>query len=391
MSREVVRIAMVAGEVSGDTLGAHLIHALKTRFPDAFFYGIGGPKMEREGFDAWYPMEKLAVRGLVEVLKHLVGLTRIRRALKKRLLIERPDIFIGIDAPDFNFALERKLKRKGIPTMHYVSPSIWAWRSGRINTIAKSVNHMLTLFPFEQALYEAKAIPVSYVGHPLADTLPLEDKRVFARELLLLPPLKPVFVLLPGSRQSELEYMADVFIKTARKVSETLSDALFLVPLATRETRDLFEIALYRCHATELPIRMLFGHAHEAIMASDVVLTASGTATLEAALLKRPMVIAYKVSRFTAWLVKRMYRLPYVGLPNILSGRFVVPEFLQDDATPENLAKAMLDLYSDKTNRVKISEIFRDLHLSLKQNTAEKAAAAVISCLPEALRKHAVT
>ncbi len=382
---------MVAGEVSGDTLGAHLIHALKVRFPEAFFYGIGGPKMEREGFDTWYPMEKLAVRGLFEVLKHLIGLLRIRRAVKKRLLIERPDVFIGIDAPDFNFGLEKKLKRKGIPTIHYVSPSIWAWRSGRIRNIAKSVSHMLTLFPFEQPLYEQKAIPVSYVGHPLADSLPLEDRRVFARELLLLPPSKPIFVLLPGSRQSELEYMADLFINTARKVAETLPDASFLVPLATRETRNLFEIALYRCQATELPIRMLFGHAHEAMMAADVVLTASGTATLEAALLKRPMVIAYKVSRFTGWIVKRMYRLPYVGLPNILCGRFVVPEFLQKDATPEKLAKAMLELHFDKENRIKISEVFRELHLSLKQNTAEKAATAVISCLPEALRKRAVT
>ena len=382
MSREV-RIAMVAGEASGDLLASHLIVALKSCLPQARFFGIGGPKMDGKGFDSWYPLEKLAVRGYVEVMRHYREISAIRKDLKKRLLADPPDVFIGIDAPDFNLGLEKSLKQRGIPCIHYVGPSIWAWRGKRILRIGESVSRILALFPFEPPLYEKQGIPVTYVGHPLADMLPLEDGKFKARELLEVPAQNPVFAILPGSRQSELDYMADTFIATAREIHQALPEAIFLVPMATRETRLQFEAALYRCQARELPIRLLFGHAHEAMMAADVVLVTSGTATLEAALLKRPMVIAYKMSPLSHRLMKRMGYLPYVGLPNILAGRFVVPEFIQDDATAENLTQALLNLYADKLTCARISDVFYDIHLQLKQNTAEKAAAAILVHLPD--------
>lgn len=382
----VVRIAIVAGEASGDLLASHLIEALRARLPNAQFFGIGGPKMVARGFDSWFPLESLAVRGYIEVLKHYREISGIRSELKRRLIANPPDVFIGVDAPDFNLALEKSLKRRGIATVHYVGPSIWAWRGKRIHKIGAAVSRILALFPFEPALYEKQGIPVTYVGHPLADMLPVDDGRNEALQLLGLADQQAVFALLPGSRQSELQYMAETFIETARAIHKRLPDALFLVPLATRETRLLFETALYRCSARELPIRMLFGHAHDAMKASDAVLVASGTATLEAALLKRPMAIAYKMASFSYRLMRRMGYLPYVGLPNILAGKFVVPEFIQDDATPENMAQALLNFYSDKRTCALIADEFLDIHLQLKQNTAEKAARAVIDSLPQSGR-----
>lgn len=381
MAGNGIRIAMVAGEASGDLLASHLIKALKQHLPDATFYGIGGPKMSAQGFDAWWPLEKLAVRGYVEVLKHYREITGIRRQLKKRLLEEKPDVFIGVDAPDFNLDLERGLKNKGIPAIQYVSPSIWAWRGKRIHKIARSVSRMLCLFPFEPALYEAKGVPVDYVGHPVADMVPLEINRQSAREKLNLPLEAPIFAFLPGSRQSELEYMADIFIETAKRIYARMPKALFLVPLATRETRLLFETAIYRHQALDVPFTLLFGHSHDAMAAADTVLVASGTATLEAALLKRPMAIAYRMAPFSWRLMKRMKYQPWVGLPNILAGQFVVPEFLQDDATPDNLAQALLNLQTDKLLRGRIEDEFTRIHLQLRQNTAEKAAAAILSVL----------
>lgn len=390
MTPGALKIAMVAGEASGDLLASHLIQALKSKLPNVIFYGIGGPKMIGQGFKAWYPLEKLAVRGYFEVIKHYREISDIRNDLKRQLLADRPDVFIGIDAPDFNLSLEKALKQRGISTIHYVSPSIWAWRGKRIHKIGAAVSRVLALFPFEPALYEKQGIPVSFVGHPLADILPVEDGRDGARELLDLSQQQPVFALLPGSRQSELQYMADTFIATAREIFKKLPNAVFLVPLATRETRLMFESALYRCNARDLPIRMLFGHAHDAMMASDAVLVASGTATLEAALLKRPMAIVYIMASLTHRLMKRMGYLPYVGLPNILAGKFVVPEFIQDDATPQNLAQALLNYYVDKASCNRISEVFREIHLQLKQNTAEKAAVAILDCLPEDRRRDAL-
>jgi lipid-A-disaccharide synthase len=380
----MTRIAIVAGEASGDLLAAHLIEALKRRLPGAEFCGIGGPKMQHAGFDAWWPSETLAVRGYAEVLRHYREITGVRRALLKRLLDEKPDVFIGVDAPDFNLWLEARLKRAGIRTVHYVSPSVWAWRGGRVKRIAQSVDRLLALFPFEPSLYEKVGLPVDYVGHPLADVLPVEVNRKAARERLELTQGGPIFALLPGSRQSEVGYMAELFIQTAGLLRERFPNAVFLVPLVSRETRNLFEIELWKQGAQEWPIKLLFGHAQDALAACDGALVASGTATLEAALLKAPMVIAYRMSDWSWRLMKRMRYQPWVGLPNILAGRFVVPEFLQEDATPENLAQALGNLVQDSEVRKRLTGCFTDMHRQLRQNTSEKAAAAILPMLQSA-------
>jgi lipid-A-disaccharide synthase len=379
-----MRIAMVAGEASGDLLAAHLIAALKKRLPDAQFVGIGGPKMQREGFDAWWPAEKLAVRGYVEVLRHYREITAIRRQLLAKLLEARPDVFIGVDAPDFNLWLEGRLKAKGVPAIHYVSPSVWAWRAGRLGKIGKAVSHMLALFPFEPEIYRQYGIPVSYVGHPLADILPLDVDHAGAKERLEVTKAHPVFALLPGSRQSEVRYMADLLVETARRLLSRFPNAIFLVPLVSRETRDLFETAIWKAGAGELPFKLLFGHAQEALAACDAAIVASGTATLEAALLKAPMVIAYRMSPISWQMMRRMHLQPWAGLPNILAGRFVVPEFLQGDATAENLAQAAGNLVSDAAVRKELVRVYSFLHRQLQQDTAERAAAAILPYLQPA-------
>lgn len=381
------RIGIVAGEASGDLLGSHLIRVLKKHRPDLEFVGIAGPKMIGEGAEALFPMERLSVRGYVEVLRHLPGLLKIRKQLLQHFLKNPPDLFIGIDAPDFNFGLERKLKRKGIPTVHYVSPSIWAWRKGRMGKIRRAVSHMLALFPFEPVLYEQAGVPVSYVGHPLADMLPMEPDREAARENLKLKSGKLVIAMLPGSRQSEVQQLADLFVKTAKLIAQEQPDVQFLVPLITRETRMIFEQAIFNNQSMQdgeleqIPIQILFGHAHLAMEAADAVIVASGTATLEAALIKRPMVITYRMPRISWQILKRMNYLPYVGLPNILAGRFIVPELLQHDATPEKLAEATLKLVSDRALMADISAEFTRIHQSLRQNTDEKAAQAILAYL----------
>lgn len=381
------KIGIVAGEASGDLLGSHLIRVLKKYRPDLEFVGIAGPKMMGEGANSLFPMERLSVRGYIEVLRHLPGLLNIRKQLLQYFLKNPPDLFIGIDAPDFNFGLERKLKRKGIRTIHYVSPSIWAWRKGRMGKIRRAVSHMLALFPFEPALYEQAGVPVSYVGHPLADILPMEPDREAARENLKLKSGNLVIAMLPGSRQSEVQQLADLFVKTAKILAKEQPEVQFLVPLITRETRMIFERAIYNNQSMsdgeleQIPIQILFGHAHLAMEAADAVIVASGTATLEAALLKRPMVITYRMSRLSWQILKRMNYLPYVGLPNILAGRFVVPELLQHDATPEKLAEATLKLVSDRAAMAEISAEFTRIHESLQQNTEEKAAQAILAYL----------
>lgn len=375
------RIAMVAGEASGDLLASHLIEALRCHAPGARFYGIGGPMMQAAGFDALFPSEKLAVRGYAEVLRHYWEIAGIRRKLKRELRRIPPDAFIGVDAPDFNLDLEGDLKAAGIPAIHYVSPSIWAWRGGRIGKIGRSVTHMLALFPFEPALYERRGIPITYVGHPLADLIPLEVSTFAARRRLDLPDGATVFALLPGSRQSELHYMGATFLETAKLLHRGFPQARFLVPLASRETRLQFETALHERQAHELPLTLLFGHAHDAMAAADAVLVASGTATLEAALFKKPMVIAYRISPWSYGLMKHMAYQPYIGLPNILAGRFVVPEFIQDDATPENLAQALGNWVTDRRSTERLERVFTRIHLTLRQGTAEKAARAILPYL----------
>ena len=372
-----MKIGIVAGEASGDLLGSLLIKAVRERHPHAEFVGIAGPRMQAAGAISWFPMEKLAVRGYVEVLRHFREILGIRRALAARLRAEPPAFFIGIDAPDFNLALEARLKAAGIPAIHYVSPSLWAWRGERIHAIKKSVTRMLTLFPFEARIYENAAIPVTYVGHPLADAVPLKPQRDEAREQLKLKPDALYIALLPGSRQTELDYHADLFIDTAVALSAALPDARFLVPLATRETREQFDVARYRRNAQHLPIQILFGHAELALAAADVALVASGTATLEAALLRCPHVITYRMAPLTWRMMQRKSYLPYVGLPNILAGEFVVPEILQDDATPANLAQAVLNLLRHKPMREKMQACFESLHLALRQDNAARVCAAL--------------
>lgn len=376
-----MRIAMVAGEASGDLLAAHLIEALKQRFPEAEFVGIGGPRMIAAGFESWWPAERLAVMGYVDVLRRLPELLGIRKGLLKRLKDAPPDVFIGVDAPDFNLPVELKLRRAGIRTMHYVSPSIWAWRGHRVKGIGRAAGHVLCLFPFEPELYQKHGIPATFVGHPLADVFPLEDQRMAARELLQLDPAQDVVAILPGSREGEVGRLAETYVKTMRQLAFVRPGLHFLVPLITRATRDQFEYALHAHGGDQLSVRLMFGHAHDAMSASDVVLVASGTATLEAALLKRPMVISYKVGKMTYRLAKWLTYLPWVGLPNILAREFLVPELLQDDATPEKLSAALLAWLDDPDGRARVAQRFEAMHLSLRQNNAERAASVVASVL----------
>ncbi|MEK6594706.1 MAG: lipid-A-disaccharide synthase [Pseudomonadota bacterium] len=382
MARPSPVIGIVAGEASGDLLGAHLINALRRHFPGVQFVGIGGPRMESTGaMQTLFPMEKLAVRGYVEVMRHYLEIVGIRRKLATHFLRQPPALFIGVDAPDFNLDLELKLKAANIPTVHYVSPSIWAWRGGRIHKIKRAVSKMLTLFPFEAQIYEEAGIAVSYVGHPLADFLGDFPGLAASREQLRLPASAKVIALLPGSRVSELTSMADLFVDTAAQIAKSLPEALFLAPMVNRQTRDLFETAVYRRQAYDLKINILFGHAHEAMAAADVVLAASGTVTLEAALLKRPMVITYKMPWASWWIMSNLRYQPYVGLPNILAGEFIVPEFLQHEATPENLAQAVLNLLSETALRQRLEARFDVMLQALRQDTAGKAAQAILPLL----------
>jgi lipid-A-disaccharide synthase len=378
---DLLRVAMVAGEASGDQLAAPLIAALKARRNPILFAGIGGPRMQTLGFESHYPMDKLSVRGYAEVLRHYSEIMGIRRRLTKALLAERPDVYIGVDASEFNLGIERKLKDAGIPAIHYVSPQIWAWRGWRVRRIARSVNRILVMFPFEPPLYEKAGVPVTYVGHPLADLIPLEPDRVEARAALRLPPGKLIVALLPGSRRSELQYMAQSFVLAAHRFRQEVADVHFVCPTVTRDTRDMFERAVHENKRTDLPLTLLFGHSHEALAAADLALVASGTATLETALFKTPMVITYRQSPITWALMRRMFYLPYVGLPNVLAGEKLVPELLQDEANPAALAAALLKLLRDTEAQRRQIERFHDFHHLLRQNAADRAAVAVLETI----------
>lgn len=374
-------IAMVAGEASGDQLGAHLIAALNARRPQLRFSGIGGPRMAGQGLEVRVPMDRLAVRGYVEALRHYREIMRIRDRLGDALLESRPGLFIGVDASDFNLDLERRLKQAGIPTVHYVSPSIWAWRRWRVRRVARSATRLLAMFPFEAALYAKSGLPVTYVGHPLADIIPLKVDKAGARAQLRLPSRKLVVALLPGSRRSELEHMAETFILAAHRFRQEIADVHFVCPLATRETRDLFEATLHAHGRADLPLTLLFGHSHEALAAADLALVASGTATLEAALLKTPMVITYRQSPLSWALQRQMLYLPYIGMPNILAGERLVPELIQGRATPAALSAALLELLRDTALQERQVQRFREMHELLRQDNAQKAADAVLEVL----------
>jgi lipid-A-disaccharide synthase len=376
----VIDLGVVAGEASGDLLGAHFIGALKRARPDLRAAGIAGPRLIEAGVEAIYPSEKLAVNGYVEVLRHLPELLWIRSRITRHFLHERPRVFVGIDAPDFNFALEARLKRAGIPTVHFVSPSIWAWRPERIHRIKQAVSHMLVVFPFEQQIYRDAGIPVSYVGHPLADVIPLEPDTAAARASLGLA-TGPVIALLPGSRLSEVSRHAHLMLDAAVLIRQRHPDAQFVLPAANAAAGHLIRQA---AQGMRLPLHLLDGQSHPALAACDVALVASGTATLEAALFKKPMVITYRVPALTAYLMRKKALQPWIGLPNILAREFVVPERVQEAATPENLANDALAWLDDAPRQRAAIETFRTLHASLRQDASVRIAEAVAPYLEDA-------
>lgn len=373
-------IALVAGEASGDTLGAGLIAALKQRFPNARFIGIGGPRMLAEDMQTRVPMERLSVMGLIEVLGRLRELLRIRRELVEYLKQEQPDVFIGIDAPDFTLGVEQRLRDVGIPTVHYVSPSVWAWREKRVLGIAQSTDLMLTLFPFEEEVYHRHGVAVRCVGHTLADRIALEPDRAAARRVLGVEQDARILALLPGSRNGELRKLGRVFLETAAWCLERQPELQFIMPCASPERRQQMEAILAET-GLELPLRLYDGQAHEVLAACDAVLIASGTATLEAMLFKRPMVVAYRMAGLTFRILKRLVKVGHVSLPNLLAGREVAPEFLQDAATPEAMGPALLERLLPTAERVETEQTFMELHQMLRRDADQSAAEAVAELL----------
>lgn len=380
-----MRIAIVAGELSGDFLGAGLMVALRKHYPNACFEGIGGKRMLAQGFNSLFPLEKLSVMGLIEVLRHLPELLQVRRTLQQRFLTDPPAVFIGIDAPDFNLTLERRLRAAGIPTVHYVSPQIWAWRQKRVRKIARSVDLMLTLLPFEAAFYRDHQVPVRYVGHPLADEIPLKSDPVRARQALGLATTaeasrSPLLALLPGSRMSEVQALGPVFVDTAVWLQTQRPQLGFIMPVATARIRQ-YMLATLGARAPDLPITLVEGQSREAMTAADAVLLASGTATLEALLLKRPMVVAYKVAPLTAWIAARLLKISYFSLPNLLAGRELVREFFQTSVTPAKLGPALLALLDDPGMCSRLQAEFTMIHHQLRCNANVRAAAAIAELL----------
>lgn len=371
-------IAMVAGESSGDLLASRLLSGLRPLLPDATFHGIGGPKMAEHGFRSDWPMEKLSVRGLFEVLAHYREIKGIQNALRDQLLAEKPAVFIGVDAPDFNFGLEKQLKQAGIPTMHFISPSIWAWRGGRIKKIAGTVSHMLVVFPFEEEIYRKAGIPVTYVGYPLAEVIPMVPDAAAARAALGLPADGSVVAILPGSRMSELKYNAAAFVGAAKCLTQRDPAIRFVVPMAGEKQQAYFNELVVKAGLADVPLQIITGRSHVAIAASDAVLVASGTATLEVALFKKPMVIGYKMMRASWEVLRHMGYQPWIGLPNILARDFVVPELLQDAATPQALADALWRQLSDMPHREHLYQRFTEMHQSLLRDSAKESAQAVL-------------
>lgn len=376
-----LRIGIIAGEMSGDLLGAGLMAAIRKRRPNVQFVGIGGPAMMREGLEALYAMDRLAVMGLVEVLKRLPELLSIRRKVLEVFREQPPDIFIGIDSPDFNLRIEKELHTLGVKTVHYVSPTVWAWRQRRIHSIKRTVDMMLTLFPFEAAFYERHQVPVRFVGHPFAHQIDMNIDNALAKRHWGFQPGDKVLAVLPGSRGGELKFMGPLFIETMRQVLAMEPRARFIIPYANDARRKQFEKQLQEAGA-DLPILGVDGHAREVVAGADAVLVTSGTATLEAALLKRPMVVAYKWGAISHAIISRMVKTDHIALPNILAGERLVPEFLQDEATPENLARAVVQQLDDVALRKFLRERFDQIHQSLRKNASDEAAAAVLSLLP---------
>ncbi|ELY4440182.1 lipid-A-disaccharide synthase [Cronobacter dublinensis] len=370
-------IALVAGETSGDILGAGLIRALKARVPNARFVGVAGPRMQAEGCEAWYEMEELAVMGIVEVLGRLRRLLHIRADLTQRFAALKPDVFVGIDAPDFNITLEGNLKQQGIRTIHYVSPSVWAWRQKRVFKIGRATDLVLAFLPFEKAFYDKFNVPCRFIGHTMADAMPLDPDKNAARDVLGIAHDARCLALLPGSRSAEVEMLSADFLKTALRLREHYPDLEIVVPLVNAKRREQFE-RIKADVAPELTAHLLDGHAREAMIASDTALLASGTAALECMLAKCPMVVGYRMKPFTFWLAKRLVKTEFVSLPNLLAGRELVKELLQDECEPQKLAAALLPLLADGKQSHEMHDTFRKLHQQIRCNADEQAADAVL-------------
>ncbi|MBP2196565.1 lipid-A-disaccharide synthase [Pantoea cypripedii] len=377
MSVRPLTIALVAGETSGDILGAGLIRALKARHPDARFVGVAGPRMQAEGCEAWYEMEELAVMGIVEVLERLPRLLKIRRDLTQRFTELRPDVFVGIDAPDFNITLEGRLKRAGIRTIHYVSPSVWAWRQKRVFKIGRNTNLVLAFLPFEKAFYDRFNVPCRFIGHTMADAMPMQPDKRAARRDLGIAEDAICLGLLPGSRGAEVEMLSADFLRAAQLLCQRYPTLEIVVPLVNAKRREQFEQIKAEV-APELPMHLLDGKGREAMIASDAAILASGTAALECMLAKCPMVVGYRMKPFTFWLAKRLVKTPYVSLPNLLAGRELVKELLQDECQPEALAAALEPLLHAGPERDALLNTFNELHAQIRWNADEQAADAVL-------------
>ncbi len=373
-----LRFALVAGEASGDQLGAGLIAEIKNRYPDAEFVGIGGDLMRQVGLTAWHDSQELAVMGLTEVLKHLPRLLRLRHSIFERILAWQPDVFIGIDAPDFNLGLEKKLKRKGIKTVHYVSPSIWAWRESRAKKIADSADRVLCLFPMEPPIYARYRVTADFVGHPMADRFDVEPDQAAARESLKLPQNNKILAVLPGSRRSEIQRLLPVFLDAINLLKQSHPEMAFIIPAANKSCRDVIETLLRNRSIDNL--RIIDGQSHQAMIASNVILLASGTAALEALLAKRPMVVAYRISALTYFIVKAfgMMKIDYYSLPNVLANEAVVPELMQDNCTAENIATALKPMLDSPQNYQPMMQKFVRIHQDLKRDANQLAANAVL-------------
>jgi len=386
-----LRVALVAGEASGDGLGAGLVAALRQRFPQAEFAGIGGDGMRAAGCQTWFDAGELAVMGLAEVLRHLPRLLKLRKAFRERVLAWKPDVFIGIDAPDFNLGVERWLKQRGVRTVHYVSPSVWAWREKRAEKIGVSADRVLCLFPMEPPIYARHGVDASFVGHPMADEIPLQPDRDAARQALGLSGDVPVLAVLPGSRLGEIHRLGAPFLEAAARVSREIPGLRVIVPAANAACRQALESLRSEPRLSGFDFRLLDGQAREALYASDVVLLASGTATLEAMLAKRPMVVGYRIAPTTYGLVKLlgMLKIERYALPNVLAGEDLAPELMQDDCTPENLSRAVLHWFTHPEAVAALQPKYLELHHALRQDASARAADAVAGLVSSNPLEHA--
>ena len=377
--RSPLRIALVAGELSGDNLGAAFIRAVRERVPDARFCGVAGPRMQAEGCEAWEPAESLAVMGLFEVLSHLPRLLALRRRVRERILAERPDVFVGIDAPEFNLNLAPALHAAGIPTVQYVSPQVWAWRQGRVAKMARFLDLVLCLLPFEKRFYDEHGLAAEFVGHPLADQVPFEPDRAAARSALGLPPEGEVVAVLPGSRRGEVTRLAEDFAGAIGRLAARRPGLACVAPMASAEARAVFEPAL-AAHAGGARVVVTDGGAQRALAAADVVLVASGTATLETLLCKRPMVVAYRLGGLTAWMLRSfgLMKAPFFAQPNLLAGRGVVPEIFQEQVTPERLTGELERWLDAPAEREQLAATFAGIHRELRRDASARAAEAVL-------------